>query len=112
MAGLVGLSVGAAVSQADAISDFYRQLYPSDAVRRQALTRCFLSDQRFDRFNRSAREACYLQHEAAQARQRIPQQNFVDQWRAAGQGRLPRNDIRVEAQNRQYVNLLAAGRSP
>jgi len=86
------------------VGAIYQQLYPSDPAQRRALDQCFLEDHRFDRFDPIARDACYRHNSPAHQtgaaagpeRGLAPPANFVDQWRAAGQGHLPKNDIRAE----------------
>ena len=94
-----------------------QQIYPSDPQQRQALDECFMEDHRFDRFDRVAREACYRRSAAARAASAInpsgqmrPNGNYVDLWRAAGQGRMPRHDVRFEEQMARYYHPVEAGR--
>ena len=101
--GAIGLSIGVAMARPAAIWDTYRQLYPADPAERRALNECFTQDPSFNRLDQAARQACYRHSLAtmpnsAQARVAMPQGNFVDLWRAAGQGRLPQNDVRAEEQ--------------
>ena len=90
----------------DMVNGFYEQLYPSTPEQRRALNECFTQDPNFDRLDPAAREACYRHvlpsAAAVAARARATAAgNFVDLWRAAGQGRLPQNDMRFEQQNRR-----------
>jgi hypothetical protein len=97
-----------------AVWETFQQIYPGDPQQRQALDECFMEDHRFDRFDRTAREACYRRSAAARnATQsgRAPQGNFVDLWRAAGQGRMPRNDVRFEEHMAHYYHPVDAGRT-
>ncbi len=106
--GLVGISVGIAMARPKAVWAIYQQVYPSNPAQRQALAECFLADNRFDRLDPSARAACYRHYlpahepiaeasDSAQGR-RTPPENFVDLWRAAGEGHMSQNDIRAEQQ--------------
>ena len=121
IAGLIGLSLAAVSGERPAaLWETYRQLYPSEPGQRQALDRCFLMDSRFDRFDPAARAECYRKSGVLRDRASLhpgntesigPKENFVDLWRAAGQGRLPPNDVRTTERNEHYLQLLAAGRS-
>ena len=99
-----------------AVWEIVQQIYPSDPQQRLALDQCFLEDHRFDRFDRAAREACYRRNSVAggMPRTAAPQPpangNFVDLWRAAGQGRLPRHDVRFEEQMVRYFHPAEAAR--
>jgi hypothetical protein len=103
LAGVVGIASVVAIMRPDAVGALYEQIYPSDPVQRRALNECFTQDPTFNRLDAAAREACY-RHSAmanqaaslAAAPRSAPVDNFVDRWRAAGQGRLPQNDIRAE----------------
>ena len=110
LAGIAGIMfVFAAGSRPAAVWETLQQIYPSDPMQRQALDQCFLEDHRFDRLDRAAREACYRRSEAAHAAAdpsaRIrANSNFVDLWRSAGEGRLPRHDVRFEEQMARYYH--------
>jgi len=92
-----------------AVWAIYQEIYPSDPAQRRALDECFLEDSRFDRLDPAAREACYRHNSAAlepaagasdsAPGRRAPSENFVDRWRAAGQGHMSQNDIRAAQQN-------------
>jgi len=91
----------------EAILSTYRDLYPSDPEARRALNECFTLDAQLSRVDAAAREACYRHHAptlaaAAPSSPRPPAPNFVDLWRAAGQGHMVQNDIRYEQQNERY----------
>jgi hypothetical protein len=109
-AGIAGIMVvSAAGSYPDAVWETLQQIYPSDPMQRQALDQCFMEDHRFDRLDRAAREACYRRNAAARgvaapdlATRIRANSNFVDLWRAAGQGRMPRHDVRFEEQMARY----------
>ncbi len=101
LAGVVGIASIAAIVRPDAVSAVLQQLYPSDPQKRQALAECFTQDPRFDRLDLAARQACYRHllpsaANAGGAPNDPARGNFVDLWRAAGQGHLPQNDIRAE----------------
>jgi hypothetical protein len=113
LAGIVGVMVvSAAGGDPGAVWQTLQQIYPSDPMQRQALDQCFMEDHRFDRLDRGAREACYRRNAAAKAapgpdpmNQIRANGNFVDLWRSAGQGRLPRHDVRFEEQMARYYHL-------
>jgi len=79
---------------------FYQDIYPSDPAKRHALELCFLQDHQFNRLEPNARENCYhrmlqpLGEIATSETTQPPTANLVDLQRAAGEGRMPRNDIR------------------
>ncbi len=105
-AGLVAVASLVAILRPDAVDALYRQLYPSDPEMRQALNECFTLDPQFNRLDPAARQACY--HHILPAAgggiagsDSAASGNFVDLWRAAGQGHLPQNDIRAEQQSRR-----------
>ena len=105
-AGLVGVASMVAIVRPDVVSALYQQLYPSDPEMRQALNECFTLDPQFNRLDPTARQACYRHMLPAAAADAAPSprpapSNFVDLWRAAGQGHLPQNDIRAEEQSRR-----------
>jgi len=115
--GLVALASTAAILRPDVVANFYRQVYPSDPAQRRALDQCAIENPSFDRLDSAEREACYRRGEmayqaaAAGAPLLLPAApNFVDQWRAAGQGRLPQNDIRAEQRGEVYLRAAAAAR--
>lgn len=114
IAGLAGLSVAFASGARPAqLWQLYQELYPSNPAQRQALDECFALDVRFDRLDPAARDACYQRTlpslalaDAGGQRRELPHPagNFVDLWRAAGQGNLPQNDIRAEQRNDAYIH--------
>jgi len=112
-AGLVGLASAVAIARPDAVDRIYQHLYPSDPMQRLALDHCSLENRGFDRSDPAAREACYRRGAAvssAGAEQRaMAPVNFVDQWRAAGLGHLPPNDIRAEQRDARYLRGASAG---
>jgi hypothetical protein len=119
LAGLAGILVVVATARPDAVGAIYQQIYPSDPALRRALDQCSLENRAFDRLDPAAREACYrhnpAHYKSAAAAGPEPRvtaaPNFVDQWRAAGQGRLPHNDIRAEQRGERYLGTAAAGAS-
>jgi hypothetical protein len=115
VAGLTIIAATVAIARPDLVSGLYQQLYPSDPAQRRALDQCFLENQNFDRFDPAARAACYrhnlpsYQSAAADPASGLAAPvNFVDQWRADGQGHLPQNDIRAEQRTRQYLQPRGA----
>jgi len=115
LVGLAGLAVaGIAGVRPAAMGAFYQEIYPSDPAKRQALDECIALDPRFNRLDSNERAACYRRGAAAApeaaAVRAMPAGNFVDLWRAAGQGRLPQNDVRAEQQNARY-NDRSGGRA-
>jgi hypothetical protein len=106
-AGLVGIVSVVAIAKPDAVGAIYEQLYPSDATQRRALNECFTQDPAFNRLDPAAREACYRHSQAsvagaaaaARTTNLAAGENFVDLWRAAGQGHLPQNDVRAAQRN-------------
>ncbi len=116
IAGFVGMTVAAA--RPGGLWEFYRQLYPADAAQRQALDRCAAEDLGFNRLDAAARTTCYRHEPPAEvaasdhALDRLPQANFVDLWRAAGEGHLPQSDVRAEEQNDRYIHPVAARQAP
>jgi hypothetical protein len=117
LAGIAGMmAVSAAGTRPAAVWETLQQLYPSDPTQRQALDQCFMEDHRFDRLDRAAREGCYRRSAAARnaaapgpaSPSRATSSNFVDLWRASGQGRLPRHDVRFEEQMARYYHPESA----
>lgn len=103
---LVGTVSLVAIVRPDAVGAIYQQLYPSDPEMRHALNECFTLDPQFNRLDPAARQACYRHMlpsaaQGAAAPHRPAPSNFVDRWRAAGQGHLPQNDVRAEEQSRR-----------
>jgi len=118
-AGLAGILAAVAIARPDAVAAIYQQIYPSDPALRRALDQCSLENRAFDRLDPAAREACYRRnpahYQSAAAAGPEPRvtaaPNFVDQWRAAGQGHLQRNDIRAEQRGDRYLGALLVGPS-
>ena len=116
VAGIAGLAVVlAAGGHPAAVWDAYQQLYPADPAKRQALDRCFIEDHGFDRFDQASRESCYRHDPSTRGALTPagtpdrPRGNFVDLWRAAGEGRMPVNDVRAGEQLARFFNPAAAG---
>lgn len=107
IAGLVGISFG--VVRPSLVWDTYRQLYPEDPAERRALNECFTQDPQFNRLDPAARAACF-RHSAPMlgasetAPAAAPSSNFVDLWRASGQGSMPQNDIRSQQANYRFFH--------
>ena len=114
MAGLLGLAAASAfaATHPDRVRDFYETLYPSDPYKREALELCFARDHAFNRADPEAREACYRQVLAGpvpvSARElpppRVNEPNFIDLYRAQGQGHAPKDDVRYQQQNDRYLH--------
>jgi hypothetical protein len=103
----VGVSTATGIVQPESLWQTYRQLYPADPGQRRALNECFTQDPNFNRLDAAAREACFRHNAPALgsvATAPVPQQNFVDLWQAAGQGRMPQNDIRAEQRNDRFFH--------
>ena len=95
------------------VMNLYEGMYPSDPYKRQALQICFERDHNFNRGDAASRDACYRQLLAGPnpmpdprelAPPRTGEPNFIDLYRAAGQGHLPRGDIRFDQQNDRYLH--------
>ncbi len=114
--GAVGIALGAAMGvRPAAVWNAYHEIFPSDPARRWALDQCFAQDPHFDRLDPAARAACYAHDALNSAAARDPARraaatsgNFVDLWRAAGQGSMPQNDIRAAEQIARYPGQVAA----
>jgi len=114
---LIALSCGVEAAHPHALVAMLQKIYPTDASRRQALDMCFMADHQFNRLDPAAREACYRRFAqnlpsgrsdgATPPAATVQQANFVDLWRAAGQGRLPQNDIRFQQQNDRFLHPFA-----
>jgi hypothetical protein len=103
---LIGIASLIAIVRPGSVMAVYQQLYPSDPQMRRALNQCFTLDPQFDRLDPAARQACYRHTlppfgNGGLAPHLRARSNFVDLWRAAGQGHLPQNDIRAEQQSRR-----------
>ncbi len=94
---LVVIGAGAyAAMNPGIVNAFYRDIYPDDPAKRQALELCFMQDHTFNRLDASARDACYqrmLQPLGEMPTSGQPTVNMVDLQRAAAQGSMPKNDI-------------------
>jgi len=87
----------------------YDDIFPGDPTKRHALSLCFMESRRFDRLDSAARAACFKERAVPLGTRdlTIPptqlappprQANFVDLWKAAGQGQMRGNDIRAAQQ--------------
>jgi len=92
---------GFAVMNPGVVKAFYEDIYPDDPAKRQALDLCFMENHKFNRLDAGERDACYKRAllplgelPSAGAPAAPPSANLVDLQRAAGQGRMPRNDVR------------------
>ena len=107
--GVVAFAGGVASVHPEVIANFYEDLYPSDAAKRQALDLCFLQDHKFNRLNADERNLCYRRNltpaEMASAVRSPLEPNAVDMWRAAGEGHMPRNDVRRREQTEDALHL-------
>jgi hypothetical protein len=109
---------GVAAVHPEVIKNFYEDVYPSDAAKRQALDLCFMQDHKFNRLESAEREACYRHalfvppaEAAATAAGEAPaavkyEPNAIDLRRAAGEGALPRNDARRREQTENALHPL------
>ena len=110
LTGIAGMmAASAAGSNPAAVWETLQQIYPKNPTQRQALDQCFLEDHRFDRLDRASREACYRRSAGTRSEggpdptaEIRAKSNFVDLWRSAGQGRMPRHDVRFEEQMARY----------
>jgi hypothetical protein len=119
ISGLVGAIVGVAVMRPDTIARFYDQVFPVSAAKEQALTLCFHQNHDFDRLAADQRAACYAQFLPAEAEDAgapaatdssigLQKANFVDLWRDAGQGAMPKNDIRAQEETARVTHPASA----
>lgn len=98
-------------AQPKGLEALYEAVYPSDPAKREALAMCFAEDHTFNRLSPTAREACYrgalasVDPPAGRTAVQPPQVNAVDLARAAGQGRMPRNDVRREEETRAMLHV-------
>jgi hypothetical protein len=113
-AGVIVAAGGFAEMHSGAIRDFYNGVYPSDPAMREALEVCFMQDHKFNRLDADSREACYRRamvpvetssRDGGLARQAAAAMNAVDLRRAAGEGSLPRNDVRRTEQMKAALHL-------
>ncbi|HZK90480.1 MAG TPA: hypothetical protein VFC56_10070 [Stellaceae bacterium] len=102
---------GVAAMHPGAVKAFYLNIYPDDPAKAQALDLCFTENHAFNRLDSDQRNSCYqhflsLVAEVSSASLAPAAINTIDLQRAAGQGSLPRNDVRREEQT------LAAAHRP
>jgi hypothetical protein len=121
ISGLVGAIIGVAVMRPDGVARFYNQVFPVDAAKEQALSLCFHQNHDFDRLASDQRAACYAEFlptadagasEPTESELGLQKANFVDLWRDAGQGAMPKNDIRAQEQTARVIHpaLTEVGR--
>ena len=97
MLALIVVGAGAfAAMNPGGVKAFYRDIYPDDPAKRQALELCFMQDHKFNRLDAGQRDACYQR--MLQPLGEVPASdqaniNMIDLQRAAAQGSMPRNDI-------------------
>jgi hypothetical protein len=110
---IVAFAGGVASVHPEVIENFCENIFPSDAAKRQALDLCFLQDHKFNRLDADEREACYHRNLTATARETTLavaspapiEPNAVDMRRAAGEGHMPRNDVRRREQLENALHL-------
>ncbi len=102
---------GVAAMHFQDISRFYRDIYPTDPVKREALDLCFTQDHQFNRLDAAARASCYSRAllpaaaMAGLAPVAEPAANPIDLQRAAAAGYMPRNDVRRTEETREALHL-------
>ena len=74
-------------------------LFPNEPAKRAALHDCLTTNHRFNPLDKAARDGCYearLRPSTPQPMQQgsMQQANFVDLWKAQGQGPISGNDMR------------------
>lgn len=87
---------GYAAMNPGVVNAYYRDIYPEDPAKQQALELCFTQDHKFNRLDADERDACYkrmLQPLGELPASGRPNINMVDLQRAADEGSMPRNDI-------------------
>jgi hypothetical protein len=112
LSGAIFLAAGVVASMHfQDISRFYRDIYPTDPVKREALDLCFTQNHQFNRLDPVARASCYshaLLPAAAMAGLAPiggPAANPIDLQRDAAAGHMPRNDIRRTQETREVLHL-------
>jgi len=109
--GVIIAASGVAAVHPGAIRSFYNDVYSTDPAKREALEVCFMQDHKFNRLDSDAREACYrraMVASEASSREGAAKHvavNPVDLRRAAGEGSLPRNDVRRTEQTKAALHL-------
>ncbi len=106
--------VAVGIAQASRVVAYYDAVYPSDPGLRDALRTCELRNPTFNQFDAVQRQACYrielgtphpqTADDSPAAATGAAAPNFVDLWRAAGEGHLPANDVRSHEQDARYLN--------
>jgi hypothetical protein len=111
---VTGLAVvtagGFAAMHPAAVRAFYLDIYPSDPAKAEALNLCFAERHTFNRLDPGEREECYshiLQSLGAVSSASIagPAPNAIDLKRSAGQGGMPKNDVRREEETQSASQL-------
>lgn len=69
-------------------------LFPNEPAKRAALHDCLTANHRFNPLDKGAREGCYEARLRSPTPQPMQQANFVDLWKAQGQGPASGNDMR------------------
>ncbi|HXC26622.1 MAG TPA: hypothetical protein VNV38_01610 [Stellaceae bacterium] len=103
-------AAGYAAINPGVVDAFYRDIYPSDPAKAQALDMCFVENHEFNRLNAGQRDACYqrmLQRLGEITPADRPNVNPIDLQRAAAQGSMPKSDI-----IRLQQNQIAAAHLP
>ena len=121
ISGLIAGAIGVALTHPNAVTNFYAEIYPTDPLKREALERCIQDDHNFNRLAAGERAGCYarvLPVEHAAGYETPDQQiamrnaNFVDLWRAAGRGHVPKNDIVLQQQEARLAHPAVARLTP
>jgi hypothetical protein len=123
MVGL-GAAAGYAAINPGRVLTLYRQIYPSNPYKQQALDLCSMRDPGFNRADSVARDACYQRFLGGREGDGGPlagndeaaideaQPNFIDFWRAGRQGNLSKHDIRALQQNQRYLSAAHYWKAP
>jgi hypothetical protein len=104
----VVVTAGGAAIQSNGIRNLYRELYPADPAKREALELCFSQDHEFNRLDSGERENCYRQVLApveARLGSTPAWANPIDLRRAAAAGSMSRNDVRRTEQTQDALHL-------
>lgn len=102
---------GVAAMHFQDISTLYRDIYPTDPAKREALDLCFTQDHQFNRLDADARASCYSRAlmpaamVAGFAPAAGPVANPIDLQRAAAAGHMPRNDVRRTEETQGVLHL-------
>ena len=121
ISGLIAGAIGVALTHPNAVANFYAEIYPADPLKREALERCIDDDHNFNRLAADERAGCYARvlsiaqaagYAAADQRVAMQNANFVDLWRAAGRGHVPKNDIVLQQDTVHLIRPAAAHTMP